>query len=331
MTQLSTLGGKLAGASDINNNGQIAGASEARGGAWHACLWQDGNVTDVHPAGVLSQANCINNAGDTAGYYRLDNFTCNAFIRQNGVTADLGSTGAEFTYTLANGINDNAQVVGCSATEDNSRMHAFLWQNGVMTDLGNLGMEHCWANSINNKGQIVGASYSIPGEMEHGCIWEDGVIIDLNDLVDPEGGWKIQYAQCINDIGQIVGVGYNDSSSGAVLLTPISEADRVKIDIKPGDPANSINLRSRGVVPVAVISTSEFDALAIDYASVVFAGAKPAKWGKVDVNSDGRVDMLFHFRTQELKLSVKCAEAKLTGKTTDGKLIDGIDSVKILK
>lgn len=35
----------------------------------------------------------------------------------------------------------------------------------------------------------------------------------------------------------------------------------VTVDIKPGSTPNSINLKSRGVVPVAVLTTGDFDAI----------------------------------------------------------------------
>ena len=57
----------------------------------------------------------------------------------------------------------------------------------------------------------------------------------------------------------------------------------VAIDIKPGSPLNPINLASRGVIPVAVLTTSkaqgdtmDFDALAIDPASISFGPGNAA-------------------------------------------------------
>src|SRR2546425_6632827 len=47
----------------------------------------------------------------------------------------------------------------------------------------------------------------------------------------------------------------------------------VHIDIKPGSPVNPINLKSAGVIPVAILSSATFSARDVDPASVVFAGA----------------------------------------------------------
>ena len=104
----------------------------------------------------------------------------------------------------------------------------------------------------------------------------------------------------------------------------------VSIDIKPGSYPNSINLKSKGNVPVAVLTTDVFDATTVDPASVVFAGASPLRWAYEDVDGDGDIDLLFHFDTQELNLDGNSTEASLTGVTFDGVPIHGVDSVNIV-
>jgi len=111
---------------------------------------------------------------------------------------------------------------------------------------------------------------------------------------------------------------------------PLVIGQIVPIDIKPGSYPNSINLRSKGVVPVAVLTTEEFDAGTVDPASVVFAGAAPLRSALEDVDGDGDVDMIFHFKTQELGLEATSTEATLTGSTYDGQNIQGTDAVRIV-
>jgi hypothetical protein len=114
-----------------------------------------------------------------------------------------------------------------------------------------------------------------------------------------------------------------------VYLVDILDPE-VVIDIKPGSVPNSINLKSKGVVPVAVMSTDVFDATTIDPTTVVFAGASPVHWTFEDVDDNGLKDMLFHFRTQELVLTPDSTEAMLTGGTYDGVSIFGTDEVRIV-
>jgi hypothetical protein len=119
---------------------------------------------------------------------------------------------------------------------------------------------------------------------------------------------------------------YGASSTKATSL-------EVDIDIKPGSDPNSINLRSKGVVPVALFTTNEFDATAVDPATVIFAGAMPVKWSTKDVDNDGDLDIVFHFTTQELNLDSSSTEATLTGDTTNpaNPHIIGTDQVRIVK
>lgn len=112
------------------------------------------------------------------------------------------------------------------------------------------------------------------------------------------------------------------------ILSPLKE---VEIDIKPGSDPNSINLKSKGVVPVAVLTTDDFDASDVDPTTVEFAGAEPVRWTMEDVDGDGDLDMLFHFKTQDLEeLDEDSTDATLTGQTTGGIPIAGADTVNIV-
>jgi len=106
----------------------------------------------------------------------------------------------------------------------------------------------------------------------------------------------------------------------------------VHIDIKPGGDPNSINPRSRGVIPVAILTTEDFDATAVDPTMVLFGEtgteASPFHYAFEDVDGDGDIDMILHFRTQETGLVCGTTEAILTGKTLDGQAIEGSDSIK---
>jgi len=104
----------------------------------------------------------------------------------------------------------------------------------------------------------------------------------------------------------------------------------VEIDIKPGSCPNSINLGSKGVVPVAVLTTDDFDASTVDPDTVLFADAAPLRWTQEDVDGDGDMDLLFHFKTQELNLTEDSTEATLTGETFDEAQIQGMDTVNIV-
>ncbi len=106
----------------------------------------------------------------------------------------------------------------------------------------------------------------------------------------------------------------------------------VIIDIKPGSDSNSINPKNKGVIPVAILTTSTFDATTVDPLSVKFGpnGATEAHGrGHIeDVNHDGRLDLVLHFDTQETGIQCGDTSASLTGKTIGGQAIAGFDLIR---
>ena len=119
---------------------------------------------------------------------------------------------------------------------------------------------------------------------------------------------------------------------GVIGEPPMAPCFERSIDIKPGSDPNSINLKSKGVVPVAVLTTDDFDASSVDPETVSFAGASPVRWTIEDVCPyDGRDDLLFHFKTEELDLDENSTEAFLMGYTFGGEFIWGTDTVNIVR
>ncbi len=112
--------------------------------------------------------------------------------------------------------------------------------------------------------------------------------------------------------------------------TPVVE---VEIDIRPASDQNVINLDSGGLVPVAILTTGEFDAGTVRPGSVRFAGAASRRWTMEDVDRDGDLDLLLKFRIRELELDQSSTEATLTGETfphAGGVSIEGTDTVRII-
>lgn len=112
----------------------------------------------------------------------------------------------------------------------------------------------------------------------------------------------------------------------------MSTSLEVAIDIHPGSFPNSINPRSRGVIPVAILTVDTFDATQVDPLSVKFGvgGAMEThRRGHIeDANGDGRMDLVLHFATQESRIQCGDTSASLTGSTFVGQAILGSDSIK---
>lgn len=119
-----------------------------------------------------------------------------------------------------------------------------------------------------------------------------------------------------------------------VLMPDVDGTLRVAIDIKPGSDPNSINLQSRGVIPVAILTTPEFDATTVDPSTVRFgpgAAARRHQGHVEDVNHDGLLDLVLHFPTQQTGIQCGETEAVLTGQTFGGEAIEGSDAINIVK
>lgn len=112
----------------------------------------------------------------------------------------------------------------------------------------------------------------------------------------------------------------------------------VLIDIKPGSESNSINLRSAGVIPVAIFGSSTFDATTIDPDSISLAGAGVRMVGKSgrflchqdDVNRDGHVDLVCEVETFQFAIEPGESVAVLVAQTVDGLTVRGEDDVRIV-
>ena len=102
------------------------------------------------------------------------------------------------------------------------------------------------------------------------------------------------------------------------------------IDIEPGDSTNTINLKRDASVPVAILSTANFNATTqVDVNSLRFGktGSEASllvdKKGRPqvsfqDVNGDGRLDLVASFVTSATNLQVTDTQAILTGMLVSG-------------
>jgi hypothetical protein len=132
---------------------------------------------------------------------------------------------------------------------------------------------------------------------------------------------------------------FEERLSGQIFVAPIPTPESVTIDIKPGSYPNSINLGSQGLVPVAILSSENFDATNVDPDTVELAGADVAVRGKSnkymaheeDLNGDGLIDLVVQVSVENLDPdSFQDGLAILTGSTYDGQAIEGWDEITIV-
>ncbi|MFX0203723.1 MAG: hypothetical protein ACFFCW_47095 [Candidatus Hodarchaeota archaeon] len=125
----------------------------------------------------------------------------------------------------------------------------------------------------------------------------------------------------------------------------------VGIDIKPMSCPNPLNVKSNGVLPVAILGTEDFDVSDVDVSSVSLAGIAPIRFDYEDVATpfdgelcdchelgpDGYLDLILKFDTQEIVDALGSVldgdelELILTGECVDGIQIEGSDCIRIIK
>jgi hypothetical protein len=144
---------------------------------------------------------------------------------------------------------------------------------------------------------------------------------------------------------------------------PAPAVQQIDIDIKPRDRGRAhLNPKWRGRIPVALLSSAEFNALEVDHASVTFGPsgkeARALRCGKqdqhrkhgrgdwdewddddrhgrhnhkhaIDVNRDGRPDLVCRFDNQDTGFELGDMEGMVMGKTTSGKAFEGKAPLKV--
>ena len=103
----------------------------------------------------------------------------------------------------------------------------------------------------------------------------------------------------------------------------------VDVDIKPQSCPNPCNVNSKGVLPVAILGTEDFDVMTVDPTTVELAGVPALRWDFEDVSTpaanvdpytcttegpDGLMDLVLKFNKQEI------VEA-MNGDVSDGDVI----------
>jgi hypothetical protein len=125
------------------------------------------------------------------------------------------------------------------------------------------------------------------------------------------------------------GIGLLCDIPATVSLTGIAQT--VVVDVKPGNQTNVINPNASGVIPVALISTTTFDATTIDPATVRFGPDGAAEIhgrGHIDdANGDGRPDLILHFAAEAAGITSGMTTVALVGKTFDRDAIEGSDAI----
>jgi probable HAF family extracellular repeat protein len=183
---------------DINASGNIVGNYLTADGKAHGFLLSKGTFTtiDVPGAGLLSEANGINDAGEIVGIWGLLTEE-HGYVLNKGTFTTTDFPGAVLTF-FAN-IDNRGDVVG-GYLDSAGIEHGLLFSDGILTTIDFPdAVSFTTASDINSAGQIVG-NYDDASGNRHGFLLNDGefTLIDFPDASSTE-------VFGINASGEIVG------------------------------------------------------------------------------------------------------------------------------
>jgi len=188
MKNLGGLGGTCTIVNDLNNRGQVVGASNIEGDQVQiAFLWENAKLQQLRGSlGGSTGAFAINDAGEAVGFGCLGGVAC-----------------PSFHATLWKNV-------------------------GSITDLGVVDNDQCsFAAVINASGQVAGSSISSCTAKEpnfRAFLWEGGSIFDLNTLIPQDSTLYLTDIFAISDLGEMAGQGVDPSGNQhAFLLIPCDE------------------------------------------------------------------------------------------------------------
>lgn len=290
---------------------------------------------------------------DSGGY--VDAFVAKIDTNDSGLkslvySSYLGGSGLDAGGGIAVDHSGNVYLSGETESSD------FPTANPLQPDYGGGGGDAFIAKLIIIPVANAGGPYIVPATSWDGAM----VTLDGSQSYDPDGdplsySWKIRD----EEIGTAAALdhqfpigltetvsltvtdpyGHTDTDITTVTVTVID----VDIDIKPGSYPNSINLGSKGVVPVAFLTDAEFDAATIDPGTVTMAGhdffgfvrmrgkaSETSMADLKDVDGDGDLDLVVQLETENLALEPTDTICVLGALTYDGLVVQGEDTVCIV-
>lgn len=188
--------------------------------------------------------------------------------------------------------------------------------------------------------------------------WTDPYISAVQPYpVDLDGVYYIavtHWGTQVIDNGAIVGGDPNPTGSYTVILsiarqvaeTPPGDTQdpqtpavqTVSIDIRPGQPVETATIhRSRARIPVAILSSDNFDATQVDASSLTFGRSGDEQSLEkcdpqgIDVNRDGRRDKVCLFNVKAANFALNDANGYLKGRTTADKPFVGQGLLKVIE
>jgi len=274
----------------------------------------------------------------------------------------------------AEGASTVTMTGGVAANYFQARNHGTIIMTGGMVKRG---LEALYDSTITiSGGTIEGGFGSGIGAGINGTIYLEGVDFEvdgtalsdgdkLSDFVPlveyrPDGIILDHYTGTITGIladGSVLNNLFAIYNTGAlegignIIIVHKPVTIKVDVDVRPSSCPNPVNVKSKGVLPVAILGTEEFDVSTIDIASIFLNGVQAIRSILEDVSApfddpnececftngpDGFMDLTLKFKTQQIVESLgevntgDILTLPLTGVLNDGTPIEGADCVVIV-
>ena len=109
----------------------------------------------------------------------------------------------------------------------------------------------------------------------------------------------------------------------------------IGIDVRPGNESNPINPKSRGVLPLAILGSEDFEVSSADVTTLVLdpygiPSVHSIDSDHSDSNGDGFSDLLVHFHIEETEVEFSSSEVCVSGETVAGITFSGCDTVRVV-
>jgi hypothetical protein len=322
-------------------------------------------VTWPAPGSISTQAVDFNVIAD---YFVEENETVVLTLTDSGIVglADLGPI-AEHTVTIIDGLSDLAVTKAVELVSDGGLIGNYdpgdiVRYTVTVTNRGPVDAEDITiedvldGDNLDIANAVINASIGAYSATTHEWSLDGAGQGNGFDLVaDASESLTIEVPILANAGGETVNLAKisqafppgaadpnaaNNSAEVSFLINSL-----VQIDIKPNSYPNSVNINGNGIIPVAILGSSDFDVTLIDTSSLIFEGLSVRTKGNGDTQCsvkdvtganmpegepDGYDDLVCQFVDGDGFLITGVGTASVSGNLFDGTPIYGEDSINLV-
>jgi hypothetical protein len=251
---------------------------------------------------------------------------CDAFVAKINASGSalvystyLGGSDYDVGYGIAVDASGNAYVTGQTVSTN------FPTVNALQSTI--CGSSDAFVTKINASGSALVYSTYLGGS---GDDIGSGIAVDASGNAYVTGYTVSHNFPTVNAVQSIFG------GSVDAFVTKINGVVIVSIDVEPGEDPPTVNAKSQGKIPVAILSSITFNApTQVKVSSLTFGhtgneASLALCSGTEDVNGDGLPDLVCHFNVPLTEFQATDTIAILRGETNGGAAFMGTDTIRVI-